>query len=293
MTRRVIIDGVEVDLDKITRENQKNKTDERETLKEYDFTAHSLSLCDVTVEKINIQPHNLDKILVSVSGLQSAVDAIAVKEKNGVVTIGGGSNRQSIRIGNVVMGKKIFNGIQINSGNSVVRNIGSMMVSDGVTIISGGGDVNISTSGTASKLSLDIKVPIGTDIDCDDIDGDVVIGDVEGDLRVDISSTADLQVGKVKEVDLDVSGRNRIDICQVDGDVEIDASGACNIQIRSGKIDKLNVDLSGAGKIDVRCTAQRAKLDVSGMGSVYVEHVVKPPHKDRSGMGSIKVGHIG
>lgn len=292
MGRKVIIDGVEVDLDKIARENQKNKTKDVKTSKQYEFRADSLRIGGINVRRINIQPCNSGKITVEVSGMQSAVESTAVEMNGGIVTIGGKGGLRGVHVGGATFGQ----GIQIGKCNSIISSIGrgsSIMVNDGVTIISGGDSVNISTSGTTPKLDLDIQVPVGTDIDYDGTGGDITIGDVCGDLRIDTSSHANMRIGKVLAVDLDTSGNAIIDIQQVNGDVNIDTSGNCDIYIRNGEIGKLKVDISGAGKVDVQCTAQRANLDVSGMGNIYVKHVVKPPRKDRSGMGSIRVGRVG
>lgn len=288
----VTINGVRVDLDKIARENQQNEAEESETAKAYDFEADRLEVQGAAFDKINIQPHDSNKIEVKVTGLQSDVDAVEVREEDGTVMIDSDSkSKGGISIGGIHIGRT---NVQINSGKARVTNIGNMIsFGNGNTVISSNGsNINIQTDDSAS-CTLEVKVPIGADIELDVEGREVVIGDTNGDLTIDSSGATQFFVGAIMSLDFDASGAVTGKIQRVDGNVNIDLSGGSSIDIGEGEIDKLDVDVSGAGNARVRCTAQRAKLDASGAGHIHVRHVVKKPRQDRSGAASIQIDSIG
>lgn len=281
MGNRIIIDGVEVDLEAIARQNRKSQKQDTCTNKRYQYTGDTLIIDGVYCQKIDIQPHASSEITIAISGSQTAVDSIAVSESGGTISIvGNGASGGS----NVI--------IQNSRTNGTISCVGGLFV-DGVTIISGGGGVNINTASKETQLSMEIMVPIGTAIECDCSCHYLTVGDIEGDLLIDSSGNSHILVGKIHGLGLDTSGMCDIEVERVEGDVKIDTSGTCNAKIQSGEIDKLNVDVSGMGDVSVLCTARRAHLDVSGMGDIFVSHVVNKPRQHKSGMGSIRVGKIG
>lgn len=293
----VIINGAKVDLDKIAEENRQYQAEDPEVRRTYAFVANDLRIHELVVQKINIQPHDSKQIAIEISGLQSEVDLIQVKEQSGVVAINNGDTGHSgVNIGGVNI-QKTSSRIQINKGHARVTNIGNIMsfgnFGGGMTVISGDGDINIQTGDFAS-CSLEIRVPTGTDIELDGVMAEeTVVGDTKGPLSINSSGEAGFTVGTVTDLNLDSSGVSKVDVQRVSGNVSVDLSGASSVKIHEGKIQKLNIDISGAGRADIQCTAERANLDVSGAGNIYVKHIMKEPYQKKSGIGQIRVGSIG
>ncbi|MEA2098440.1 MAG: DUF2807 domain-containing protein [Patescibacteria group bacterium] len=242
------------------------------------FYANVLEVRDL-VATISIQPYSGDKILVYAKGAESSLDNLVIREEHGTVVVSKKDNGDGGRITMVSGGG---NSIVIGGGRGVSI-VNGQVISNGKTIIKIGGNL--------ADTSVNIKVPEGTSMGIFGIEGDVVIGDVKGQLRAKVNGCGNIKAGAVTKVSAKVSGTGSIQISSIKGDASLKVSGSGGITVNSGKIDELDTKVSGTGNINIYATAQNADLDVSGVGSINVSRVVNRPYKSISGIGSINIGN--
>lgn len=149
----------------------------------------------------------------------------------------------------------------------------------------------------SSNISFDVDVPTRFNVDLETGGGEIVIGDISGNIHADTSGGR-IEVGKVTmgDVVVDTSG-GRIEIDDVDGDVSADTSGGSidigNVtgdveadtsggNIRIGNVGgDIYADTSG-GNIDVGEGGGRVELDTSG-GTIRAAYAMGPLIADTSG----------
>lgn len=299
--QKIIINGVEVDLDSLKKATGEfgEKT---ETITK-SLSGNTLSVSDVNAD-VNIKPTDAKAITVSVTGLKSLIKDVIVKEKNESVIIKGKGT--SARGGSSTIIQS-GGGTVISTSGRGVSVIGSV---HGSTIISGNNI--IISDGDWDKMTIDVELPTGTTLEFSGVNGDISIGDTRSDLRTILSGSGSVRAVSVKTFDGFVSGSGDIDIERitdgasvrvtgsgdftagsVSGNVVLKISGSSNANIKSGRIKKLEVSVSGSGDVRVNTTAQKADLWVSGSGDIYVAHVIERPRKNVSGSGDVKIGRIG
>ena len=106
------------------------------------------------------------------------------------------------------------------------------------------------------------------------------------DLSGAIKVTAD-SVLRMKSLNIQVSGAGRLDFAIEAKSLKLDLSGASECDFR-GKVDELRVQLSGAGDFDaLDLIAQDVKVDLSGAGAARVNAKNKL-NVSISGVGSVR-----
>lgn len=149
---------------------------------------------------------------------------------------------------------------------------------------------NMPTSGTVRKStpSVEITVPTETAITIDGCCGNVVVGDVNGNLHTYIAAGS-VTASMVKKLKVEISGQGTATVGCVNGDARLRISGRGTIQVDSGQIDDLEAKVSGSGDICVKAEAQDADLNVTGEGTIYVQKVKGDLHRRVKGRGGIRV----
>ncbi len=166
-------------------------------------------------------------------------------------------------------------------------------------------------NGFQRTLRIAVRVPAGSSLDVDEGGaGRYVVGDVGGPMRMAISGSATLEVGRVATLTADLSGNGTIRLAAVEGaakvdisghgdvtlgvvaipDLHIDISGAGSVAVLSGHVGTITVANSGAGSVRLDAPVTDASVDVSGLGSVRFASVTGTLHKTVSGLGSVTVG---
>lgn len=234
---------------------------------------------------LEVSVHDALSCEVTITGPESLVEGISVKEQDGILVIegSGGSN----------------GGVTIVSGGGGTVRVGGRITGSlisGVnrgTIISGGDIVSI--SGGASRGSplaqISVKVPQGTTVEVSGVEGNTRIGDTHGNVRLRASGTEPVTIGRIGKLNARVSGTSSVNVTKVSGNTDIKVSGTGRVTIEYGEIDELSISLSGVADVDFKGTAQDADIDVSGVGNVFVQRVVNRPRKSVSGMGRITIGN--
>jgi len=265
-----------------------------ETIGPRSFVAQSLRLSRLSDVAVIIEPHPSNMIEVTVEGPAGLAKSIKCNELPydclHVYGRDGGSSGGNVSISNVTVGScgrrsrpsrvDIGGGVRIH-GLDMESMFGSGR--GGQTIVqSGSGD---------SLLKIDIKVPEKTPIDIRRVNGQVVIGDTHGNLRVDIGGVGEITAGIINTADLEVSGSGEIHIARVSQRLEAQVSGTGEVEVESGQVDNLRARVNGTGSLRFGGSAVDARLRVSGVGSINVREVTGELDHYISGVGSIDVAN--
>ncbi len=142
-----------------------------------------------------------------------------------------------------------------------------------------------------STLKLFIKVPPGFSTNMT-LNGRVEAsyGAVGGVLIGTMNGRIALTAETVKSLDLTVNGTFSGTVDAIDGSATINGAGLTNLQIKTGTIDRLAVNVAGAGKTEILATVRDATLLSAGAGSIRVREVTGKLDQKTAGVGSIKVG---
>ncbi len=150
---------------------------------------------------------------------------------------------------------------------------------------------NIEVLGLSEELlEVSILVPRGTSIRTRGLVGDAEIAGTEASLRLAVDA-ADVQLGRIRDAVLDVTGSGNIEVAAVEGNLDVRCPGSGSVQVQGGDINVLNVVLDGACDIWVGARALHANLRLEGAGDIYIKEVVTRPEIHEDGAGSIRVGN--
>lgn len=148
------------------------------------------------------------------------------------------------------------------------------------------------------KFSLDACYVYGETSDVDEavvglIHGSqLVMGNVDAGLEVDMSGLANLRTGNAAIVDVDMAGPGDIIIGDIDGmfDVSIAGSGI----VRSTRVDgPMTVRIAGSGGVAVKAgRADRLKATIDGSGGVYFGGEVVQPELRLFGSSEVRMKSV-
>lgn len=273
--RRLIIDGVELDLDEVLRNAKGAKKDEKrehKTRREV-FQGNKVKLKNLYAT-LDIRPTETDQVVVKLEGPEAEVDCVEIEHKNGYVYVCGKNEKgtNSIFVGN-------------NYGSIIGGYGGSSISCSGSTVI-----INNGGNG-GQKLSVTVWVPVRGAVKISRLTGDAEIGKFDGDLSLNLFGCNSIQASSIRNLELDASGSNRIVIESIHGDADIDLSGSCQVKIQDGLVGHLSVDISGSCNTKLQVVAKTAKLKASGASKINVKSVTGSLRRRTSGVSSISVNN--
>lgn len=244
---------------------------------------------------VNLKTHPANNIVVTLEGPQSSLDLISVRQDGNTVIIEGqdGGGGGSVVVGGDFVGGdliRVGRGTTIRTGRSVTR-IGGRV---GGVVVSGGGAVVMTGDAVAGgpDFSLEVTIPVQTNVEIDGVDGQVSLEDIEGSLRARVSGFGDIHGGQVQDARLKISGSGSVYLRGVNGKhLRTRISGSGSVRVESGNVEEIDCSVSGSGQINFGGVAEDGDLDVSGSGNIYVAQVVNRPSRSRRGSGSINVGN--
>jgi len=235
---------------------------------------------DVTVE-----PYDGSEIIVEMSGPQTEIDNIHVREQGGTLVIDGSSSGRR--------GGGNFLGIQIGGRHGGGFSM-SMDGGSGTVVHMSGASVSIGSDGDSrSNTQITVKVPRRTPTNFSSVKGNVNVGDTDGAINLSLQGGWKATIGRVSDANLNLQGSGDIDVANVIGALTIAVQGSGSIRVHDGGITNLNATLQGSGDIKVGGTAQNAMLNMQGSGGIDVNHVVNHPAKQVMGSGRIRVRRVG
>ncbi len=161
-------------------------------------------------------------------------------------------------------------------------------------------------------LTIAVRVPPGFAVAVDEGAGArYELGDIGGQLTLDISGGVVVKAARAKEVAVDLSGGGEVSLGSVSGDMkaevsgggtiavshgdlktlDLDISGGGGFTLDGGNVARLAVDMSGGGTAKLGATVGDATVEVSGAGDVHIAKVTGSLSKDIDGAGSVQIGN--
>lgn len=128
-------------------------------------------------------------------------------------------------------------------------------------------DVDLSLHGAvhgeiAAGRSLDLSVS-----QC----ADARVGDMAGDVGIDVSGSGNVQGGAAGATDIDVSGSGSVRMGATRGTLNIDVAGSGAAQVDSFEGETVEIDVAGSGNVGIgTLQSQTISVDVAGSGEVRV-----------------------
>lgn len=180
-----------------------------------------------------------------------------------------------------------ISGISIQSGRggssvSISGSVcGSITVDGNTTVING-------SAGDDARVLL--KVPRGTGIRLDGNVADTEIGDVDGDLTLNVHGNGDIRSGRMRRTSIAIHGNSNVRISEVNGSLVALLIGSGDVKVKTGKVTNLNVQITGTGDFKFGGVADTAVLSSTGTGDIKVAKVNSQPIKRCTGTGDIRVG---
>jgi hypothetical protein len=81
-----------------------------------------------------------------------------------------------------------------------------------------------------------------------------------------------------------------VELGQATGSLSLEVRGAGSVEVAQMRQTALDIQMSGAGSIELKGSAASAKVRASGAGSIEIEHVVSEPQLQVSGAITIDIG---
>lgn len=142
------------------------------------------------------------------------------------------------------------------------------------------------SSVSPDDLTVTITVGANTPVKVDNYIGDAEIGDIDASLKMN-SSGGQVRAGKVTDADVSIAGSGDIVLGEVGGD--LDASIAGSGSVKTGNTHSADVEIAGGGEITVGAVNGDFDIDVAGSGEVYAVSVNGKVNIDVAGSGDVKI----
>jgi len=149
--------------------------------------------------------------------------------------------------------------------------------------------------GPSESLSVELT-------DC----GTAAIGDVAGDLDVDVAGSGEVRAGAARSLNVDlagsgevgvgavaegasvdIAGSGEVQIASLAGELKADGAGSGNLRISGGAITTAEIDLAGSGDVEIAASVRTLNVSIVGSGNVDVDGEVGDIDADIAGSGSV------
>jgi len=212
------------------------------------YEADSLELQGLTGDA-SVEPYDGVGIEVTITGPKSAVEAISVQSRNGILVIS--EERQpGVRVRSITTQSS-------RRRRSFLRGAFS-------------GSISLSIVDGNQAASVAVKVPRETPITVENDFGSTAIGDVCGRLTVDATGSGSVTAGRMGSVDLQTRSIGSIRVADANGSATVRSSGSGNITV-GGSVSSLDAQATSVGSIRVTSVDGSAAIRSSGSGSVHVD----------------------
>jgi len=147
-------------------------------------------------------------------------------------------------------------------------------------------DFSQTTEPSSHNLTIRVTVPRGTDVNVESLVGDATVGDTQGVLRLEAAETK-ARIGRVASANIEIGGAGQVDIASVTGTLKLDVGGSGKIV--TGPIGNLHADLAGSGDAQFGPINGGLDLDIAGAADVTAAHVNGPTKVAIAGSGSVRI----
>jgi hypothetical protein len=213
------------------------------------FTTGALRVDDIVGSvKVNVQDGPMK---VDVSGSREMVSGLTVKQEGNELHITG----SDIENFNVWDWKKWFDFSHINDE-------------------------------THGKLFIKVTVPKGSEVRIDDLVGDATVGDTFGPLRLG-TVEGDSTVGRTSTARISMAGSGKTQVGDVAGELRLEIAGSGKIIARNA--GSVRADVAGSGDASVGAIGNGLSIDIAGSGDFTALKVNGPVKVDIAGSGNVKI----
>ena len=136
------------------------------------------------------------------------------------------------------------------------------------------------------KLFIKVTVPRGTEVRVDDLVGDANIGDTFGKVRL-ATTAGDSSVGRTSEARIEMDGSGKTSVGDVAGELRLDIAGSGHIVAHNA--GQVRADIAGSGDAVVGQIANGVRIDIAGSGDFTAHSVNGPVKVDIAGSGNVKI----
>jgi Putative auto-transporter adhesin, head GIN domain len=146
---------------------------------------------------------------------------------------------------------------------------------------------DFSTHNDDSKdLDVHVVVPKGTSMRVENMIGDATIGDTEGDLNFEATSSR-ATIGRTRNAHIDMAGSGRIQLADVAGELHLEIAGSGNVKAQSSK--SVHAEIDGSGSAVLGPIQNGLHLEIDGTGDFNAASVNGPVHVAIAGAGSVSI----
>lgn len=136
------------------------------------------------------------------------------------------------------------------------------------------------------KLFIKVTVPKGTSVRVEDLVGDATIGDTYGPLRLE-TTAGDSTVGRTSMARISMAGSGKTTVGDVAGELRMEIAGSGRITAHNA--GNVKADIAGSGDAVVAAIASGLSVDIAGSGDFTAQKVNGPVKIDIAGSGNVKI----
>lgn len=136
------------------------------------------------------------------------------------------------------------------------------------------------------KLFIKVTVPKGSDVRVDDLVGNATIGDTYGPVRLE-TTAGDSTVGRTSTARISMAGSGKTQVGDVAGELRMEIAGSGRIVAHNA--GSVRADIAGSGDAVVANVASGVNVDIAGSGNFTAQKVNGPVKVDIAGSGNVKV----
>ncbi len=256
------------------------------------FTGQSLNLRHLAANVV-ITPEDRTDYVIEIANPAGRTPMPEVSAEGGRILVDG---RLSRRIQRCV------------DGGAELRDYGSVSAEDLPRItIRAPRTLNISRSGAGA---IEVGPTDALELDFSSC-GAATLGDVAGELNVDlagsgriaagaarslnadVAGSGELSVGAVAEgADVDIAGSGAVRIASLAGDLSADGAGSGSLSVLGGAVGDASIDLAGSGDVEIAAPVRRLNVSIVGSGDVSVAGEVGDIDADIAGSGDVTVQSV-
>ncbi len=136
------------------------------------------------------------------------------------------------------------------------------------------------------KLFIKVTVPKGSEVRVEDLVGNATIGDTFGPLRLE-TTAGDSTVGRTASARISMAGSGKTVVGDVAGELRLDIAGSGHVQAHNAGSVKANI--AGSGDATVAAVANGISVDIAGSGDFTAQKVNGPVKIDIAGSGNVRI----
>jgi Putative auto-transporter adhesin, head GIN domain len=141
--------------------------------------------------------------------------------------------------------------------------------------------------------------------------GNAEIGDVAGELKLDLAGGGKLHAGAAQSLDLDsagsagatigavregaqvsIAGSGDVAIAALTGALDASTAGSGELEVSGGDVAKADISLAGSGSARIHAPVQKLEVSIVGSGEVDVVGAVGDLDAEIAGSGNVRVSSV-